>query len=72
MADDERTEVTDATRAEQAEEASAAHRADRAPTAEVEAEADAVAVGGLDPDVVAHERDMTERGAKVKGEGEIS
>jgi hypothetical protein len=71
MADEERTEVTDATRDEQAAEAAAAHRADRAPTAEEEAEADAAAKGGLDPDVVAHERDMTERGANVKGEGEI-
>jgi hypothetical protein len=71
MADDRRTDVTDATRSEEAEEARAAHQADRPPTPEEEADADALARDGVDPDVAAHEREMIQRGANVKGEGEI-
>ncbi len=65
---DERTEVSEATRKEQAEEGWAAHQADRGPTPEEEA---AAAGDEVDEDVAAHERDMAERGANVKGEGEI-
>jgi hypothetical protein len=71
MSDDRRDEVTDATRAEQGEEAWAAHQADRAPTADEEAAAEEAAEGGVDPEVSEHEREMTRRGAAVKGEGQI-
>jgi hypothetical protein len=47
----------------------AAHQADRPPTSEEEAAAEAH--GRPDDDVVAHEREMTRRGAEAKGEGHI-
>ena len=66
---DEHTDVSDATREAEREEAAAAHAADRAPTAEEEADAGEHAV---DPDVREHYEEMIERGAEVKGEGEVS
>ncbi len=61
-------QVDDATRSEEEREARAQHVADRPPTAEEEAAAE---TNELDPDVAAHEREMDELGANVKGEGEI-
>ncbi len=65
-ADDGR--VQDATKAEEEREAQASHTADRPPTAEEEAAAER---NQLDPEVAAHEREMGEIGAEVKGEGQI-
>ncbi len=56
------------TRAAERAEAQQSAGADRAPTAEEEARADAVE---LDPDVVAHEEEMLERGAHQQGEGRL-
>lgn len=60
--------VSEATVEEEDREAAAAHTADRPPTAEEEAAAEGNA---LDPEVAAHEREMGQIGAEVKGEGEI-
>ena len=65
---DERTDVTDATRRAEREEAAAPHNPDRPPTEEEEADADSLT---LDPDVREHYEEMIERGAVVKGEGQI-
>lgn len=48
----------------------AGHHADRMPTPEEEAAAEAH--GPLDPEITAQAREAAERGANVKGEGEIS
>jgi hypothetical protein len=56
------------TRAEEQQEARREHVADRPPTAEEERRADELE---LDPDVVEHAHEMTERGAKQQGEGRI-
>jgi hypothetical protein len=50
------------------EDAQASHRADRMPTAEEERVADGLE---LDPDVAESYKEAIERGANVKGEGEI-
>ena len=60
--------VSGATEVEEMLEAAASHTADRPPTPEEEAAAES---NTLDPDVAAHEREMGEIGAEVKGEGEI-
>jgi len=62
--------VSDETRTEQQEEAAARHEAPQEPTAEEEAAADRSrdsAAGVEEP-----YRDMTRKGAEVKGEGEVS
>ncbi|HVB04946.1 MAG TPA: hypothetical protein VNF07_01680 [Acidimicrobiales bacterium] len=64
------TRVDDATRDAEAEEARTTAHADRPPTPEEEELADEA--GGVDEDVAAHEKEMLERGANVKGEGAIS
>jgi hypothetical protein len=71
MAD--RTETTESTRDQEETEARSDHAADRAPT---EAEEAAAERGAEIPqtdagDVAAHEKEMGELGANVKGEGEI-
>jgi hypothetical protein len=58
-----------ATTEEEEREFHAGHHADRPPTPEEEA--DAEAHGPLDPEVAAQARAAAERGARVKGEGEI-
>jgi len=60
--------VDEATRSSEEHEARAAHQADRPPTKEEEEAADKLE---LDPYVAAHEREMGERGAEVRGEGQI-
>lgn len=55
---------------EEAKEFRAAHRPDRPPTPEEEALADEH--GPLDSSVAASAREAAERGANVKGEGEIA
>ena len=62
------TQPSRETREAEREEARAAHQADREPTEE---EAQRAADQDLDPDVVEHEREMAERGARQKGEGRI-
>ena len=59
-----------ATTEEEERESRAGHEADRMPTPEEEAAAEAH--GPLDPEVSAQARAAAERGANVKGEGEIS
>ena len=56
------------TRAAERDEANAPHTADRPPTDE---EAELAEQHELDPDVVAHEREMAERGARQEGEGRL-
>ena len=58
----------EATRQVDEEDARAAHRADRMPTPEEERIADDLE---LDPDVAEAYEDAIERGANVKGEGQI-
>jgi hypothetical protein len=62
------TRPTKETRDAERSEAETRGQADRMPTAEEEEIADELE---LDPDVSEHEREMTERGAKQKGEGRI-
>jgi hypothetical protein len=64
----DRTKPTAETRAAEREEMDARHEPDRAPTPDEEAVAETLE---LDPDVVEHEKEMAERGAKQKGEGRI-
>ena len=47
----------------------APHEPDREPTSDEAAAAEALE---LDPEVAEHEKEMTERGAKQKGEGRIT
>ncbi len=62
-------EATDeATRQVDEDDAKSAHKADRMPTAEEERIADGLEV---DPDVAEAYEDAIERGANVKGEGQI-
>jgi hypothetical protein len=63
--------VTDATRRTEADDATVPSGADRAPTAEEEAAAERSAEQ-VDPSVAEHYREMSEIGAEVQGEGEIS
>ena len=65
---DEHTTVSDATRQAEREESAAAHHPDRPPTPEEEADADELAV---DPEVRKNYEDMMERGAEIKGEGQV-
>lgn len=64
---DSGTTPNDATRASEDSEATAAHQADRPPTTEEEQAAPTEASGETSKDY----KDMTERGANVKGEGEL-
>ncbi len=57
------------TEATEEEDARSAHVADRPPTAEEEAAAEEEE---LDPEVAATYKEAIERGAELKGEGEIS
>jgi hypothetical protein len=57
------------TRDAERDEVDAPHVADREPT---EDEAQVAETLELDPEVVAHEKEMAERGANQKGEGRIS
>lgn len=68
MADDQ-TRPDIETEAAEEQEARATHAADRPPTPEEEAAAEEE---GLDPEVAASYKEAIERGAEVKGEGEIS
>jgi hypothetical protein len=54
----------------EAADAGAAHEADRPPTPDEERTAEQVAAE-VDPATAEHYREMAERGAKAKGEGEI-
>jgi hypothetical protein len=58
----------DATKAAEREDAKRASGSDRMPTGAEETEAEAQTI---DDDVREHEREMTERGARQKGEGRI-
>jgi hypothetical protein len=64
----DRTKPSSETRAAEREEAAAEHDADRPPT---EDEERAVADREADPEVAEHYEEMTERGAKQRGEGRI-
>lgn len=61
--------VTDATRSEEEQEATEHTHADRAPTPEEEAAAERH--GELDPEVAKTHEEALERGANVKGEGQV-
>jgi hypothetical protein len=65
---DQPTRPSAETRATEREEAQTSAQADRAPTPEEERRAEELKV---DPEVVEHEKEMAERGAKQKGEGRI-
>ena len=65
--DNSHTEPTQATQQAEEEEARAEHVADRPPTAEEEK----AAPDTLDPGVAESYQEMAERGANVKGEGQI-
>ena len=67
MSGDPDATTADTVRADE-KDADAAHRADRMPTPEEEAAADR---NQLDPDVAEAYEEAIERGADVKGEGEI-
>lgn len=60
---------SDETHAADHGDAKAEHVPDRAPTPDEEARADELE---LDDSVVAHEREMAERGARQRGEGRIA
>jgi hypothetical protein len=62
------TRPSDETRAAERDEAQQRAGADREPTPEEEARAES---HPLSPGVSEHEREMTERGAKQKGEGRL-
>jgi hypothetical protein len=62
------TDLDDATRQVDEQDARAEHRADRMPTPEEERRADELE---LDPDVAQAYDEAIERGANVKGEGQI-
>jgi hypothetical protein len=64
----EPTRPTRETRDEERADAQRAAGADREPTPDEEASAEQ---NVLDPDVVEHEREMAERGARQEGEGRI-
>jgi hypothetical protein len=66
--DPDTANLDDATRQVDEEDARAGHRADRMPTPEEERIADELE---LDPDVAGAYEDAIERGANVKGEGQI-
>ena len=68
MTNSERTQPDSATRAAEQAAAGKAHEADREPTEE---ESRLAEQHHLDSDVVAHEKEMAERGKNQKGEGRI-
>ena len=68
MIDPDARDVDPATTAEDQKDARATHGADRPPTPEEEAAAER---NPLDPDVAQAYEDAIERGANVKGEGQI-
>ena len=68
MTEEDRTRPSSATRSAEQDEARAAHQPDRPPTPD---EATLAEQQTLDPDVVAHEREMAARGKNQKGEGRI-
>jgi hypothetical protein len=61
--------ISDATKDADRRDAETHAHADRMPTPDEERAADAA--GPPDEDVIAHEREMAERGAHQKGEGRI-
>lgn len=63
------TRPDDETRAAERDEADTPSRADRPPTEGEERAAEQHGV--LDDDVIEHEREMAERGARQRGEGRI-
>jgi hypothetical protein len=64
----EQTRPNDETRAAERDDAQVSAGADRQPTPEEEQRAES---STLDPEVVEHEREMADRGAKQKGEGRV-
>lgn len=64
----EHTTPSQETRAEEAEQARSEHEADRAPTTDEEAAAESATIG---ESTKKNYEEMAERGANVKGEGEI-
>jgi len=72
---DEEAVPDEGTRAAEHNEANEPHQADRMPSSSEEAAADAArkdpAVAGDPADVAEHYQEMTERGARVEGEGRI-
>jgi hypothetical protein len=73
MSDDRTVPSEETDAAEQVDE-HAAHDADRLATPEEEAEADKARndLAGDEKQVAEHYKDMAEKGANIKGEGEIS
>jgi hypothetical protein len=71
---DDRTVPSDATDAAEQVDEHSAHEADRLATPEEEAAADKARseLGDDEKQVAEHYKDMAEKGANVKGEGEIS
>jgi hypothetical protein len=68
MAGENTEKLSDATHEADRRDAEVRGHSDRMPTPEEEALAESNA---LDPDVIAHEEEMIERGANQKGEGRI-
>ena len=68
MKETEPTKVSEATRTAEREEAGARHVPDRAPTLKEEQAAEDLTV---DEQVAEHHQEMTERGADMRGEGQI-
>ncbi len=64
---DSGTTPSEATKAAEEQEASASHTADRPPTAEE----DAAAPGAASSETEKDYKEMAEKGANVKGEGEL-
>jgi hypothetical protein len=71
---DDRTEPSEATDAVERVDEHSAHEADRLATPEEEAAADKARaeLGDDEEQVAEHYKDMAEKGANIKGEGEIS
>jgi len=67
---EERTQPSRETEGAEADEARSGHSADRPPTADEERAAEQA--DDLDPAVAEKYKEAIERGAEVKGEGEIS
>ena len=68
MSDNDHTRPSSATRSAEQAAAGKDHEADRPPTDE---EARLAEQHQLEPEVVAHEKEMAERGKNQKGEGRI-
>ena len=69
MAGDNTEKLSDATHEADRRDAEVHAHADRMPTPEEERIAESLPP--VDPDVIAHEEEMAERGANQKGEGRI-